>query len=416
MGKNIVTITNSKVLIVDDKQENLELLTNILEAEGFEIAFATNGEEAIKIATLFLPQLILLDVMMPGIDGFETCRRLKSLQGLNDIPVIFVTGKSAIDDVVEAFNVGGVDYVTKPIRHEEIVARVTTHLQLQALISLRDELITTLRHQNIELEQLAKLKETQLEQSEQFNHIGEMVGELGHEISTPLGVINTALTSLDDNRKHLVKQMAENHLSKKALDEFLELSADTTHIMLSNLQHTLHLVNSFKQIIVGEFSQSKTQFSVANYLADIEHILQPKLKRTPHKVDFRCDDNVVISAESGALSQVLINLINNAINHAFVPDYRGSIQVSAKLEDNEIVFDVKDDGTGVPEEKQDKIFNKYFTTKPDKGGSGLGLYIVKNLVEKNLNGQISFRNNPDKGACFTLRLPTQSVDEDESEH
>jgi two-component system NtrC family sensor kinase len=105
MSNNLITVKGSKILIVDDKQENLELLTQILESEGFEIAFATNGEQAIQIATIFLPALILLDVMMPGIDGYETCRRLKSLSGLKEIPVIFVTGKANINDVVEAYNV-----------------------------------------------------------------------------------------------------------------------------------------------------------------------------------------------------------------------------------------------------------------------------------------------------------------------
>jgi len=408
MGKHIVTIKNSKILIVDDKQENLELLTNILEAENFEIAFSTNGEEAIKIATLFQPQLILLDVMMPGIDGFETCRRIKSLPDLSETPVIFVTGKSAITDIVEAFNVGGVDYVTKPIRHEEIIARVTTHLQLQALISLRDELIGTLRKQNIELEQLAQIKDIQLEKSEQFNHIGELVGELSHEISTPLGIINTAITSLEENRKQLVHQIADQQLSKTRLDEFLSITSDSLNIVLSNLQHTIHLVNSFKQIIVGEFSQNKTQFGVKSYLEDIQHILIPKLKRCPHRFSFTCEDSIVMSAESGALSQVLINLINNAIVHAFEEKQEGEIIVKARVDGDHVVFDVIDNGTGISEEQQSKIFEKYFTTREGKGGSGLGLYIVKNLVINNLNGSITFYNNESGGGCFSVRLPKES--------
>jgi len=408
MGNNIVSIKKSKILVVDDKQENLELLTNLLEAEGFEIAFATDGEQAIKIAALFLPQLILLDVMMPGIDGFETCRRLKSLKELKEIPVIFVTGKAEISDIIEAFTVGGVDYITKPIRHEEVVARVTTHLQLQALISLRDELISALREQNVELENLARLKDEQLEKSEQFNHIGELVGELTHEIGTPLGVINTAVTSLEENRKSIQQKFDEQNISKNALQSFLELSEESLDIVLSNLRHSIHLISSFKQIIVGEFSQTKSQFGVKSYLEDIQHILIPKFKNSPHSLQIQCDKSIVISAESGALSQVLINLINNSLIHAFSKDQSGTIHLSAELNGPLVTFAVKDDGKGISEEKQAKIFDKYFTTRLGKGGSGLGLYIVKNLVTNNLNGDIMVSSQLNKGTKFTINVPKTS--------
>ncbi len=407
MNNNIVTITASKILIVDDKQENLELLTQILEAEGYEIAFATSGEQAIKIATLFMPALILLDVMMPGIDGFETCRRLKSLHDVKEIPIIFVTGKANISDIVEAFHIGGVDYVTKPIRHEEIVARVETHLQLQALISLRDELISTLREQNIKLENMGKLKDEQLEQSEQFNHIGELVGELTHEVATPLGVINTAITTLSDHRQKLANQLLNQQLSKKILTDFMDLSGESFDIVLSNLRHAIHLVDSFKQIVVGEFSQTKTQFELGAYLEDIQHILIPKLKRCPHTLIIECEDSIVIYAESGALSQVLINLINNAIIHAFAEHQQGNITISVVENNNEVEFKISDDGKGISETQQANIFDKYYTTRQGQGGSGLGLYIVKKLIKQNLNGTISVTSNEGEGTLFTITIPKE---------
>ena len=126
MSNEPVFTKGSKILVVDDKKENLELMTSILEKEGYDVAFAMDGEKAIRVASLYQPDLILLDVMMPGIDGFETCRMMKSLNDLRDIPVIFVTGRVEVSDIVQAFQIGAVDYVTKPIRHEEICARVTT--------------------------------------------------------------------------------------------------------------------------------------------------------------------------------------------------------------------------------------------------------------------------------------------------
>jgi CheY-like chemotaxis protein/two-component sensor histidine kinase len=411
MSNTLITVKGSKILVVDDKQENLELLTQILESEGFEIAFATSGEQAIQIATIFLPALILLDVMMPGIDGYETCRRLKSLPGLKEIPVIFVTGKADINDVVEAYNVGGVDYVTKPIRHEEIIARVITHLQLQALISIRDELIFTLRSQNIEVEKLSRLKDEKLEKSEQFNHIGELVGELTHEVATPLGVINTAVSTVVERRKNLINKLEENQLSKKTLTDFIGISGEIYDIVLLNLGHAIHLVDSFKKIIVGEFSQNKTQFEVGAYLDDIKHILSPKLKRSNHQLEIECPEIIILCTESGALSQVLINLINNTLIHAFNDDQHGTIKVTANENPSSVILTVSDDGKGIEKKKQKNIFDKYFTTRQDDGGSGLGLYIVHKLVNDNLMGEINLKSTINQGSTFTITLPKENFEE-----
>lgn len=407
MNNHLVTIRGSKILIVDDKQENLELLTNLLEAEGYEIAFATNGEQAIKIANIFLPQLILLDVMMPGIDGFETCRRLKSLHDVKEIPIIFVTGKANISDVVEAFSAGGVDYVTKPIRHEEIIARVATHLQLQALIALRDDLITALREQNIELENISHIKDEKIETSAHFNHLGELVGELTHEVATPLGVINTAISTLVDHRQSLIKQMESQQLSKKSFDNFIGLSGEIFDIVLSNLRHASHLVSSFKAIVVGEFSQSQTEFEMRAYLEDIQHILLPKFKRCPHTLTIKCEQVIVLYAESGALSQVLINLINNALTYAFTEQQLGNITIVATEASGKVTLAVSDDGIGMNETMLNNIFDKYYTTGQGKGGSGLGLYIVKKLVENNLKGTIDVASSEGKGSLFTITLPKE---------
>jgi two-component system NtrC family sensor kinase len=409
MSNTLITVKGSKILVVDDKQENLELLTQILESEGFDIAFATSGEQAIQIATIFLPELILLDVMMPGIDGYETCRRLKSLAVLKEVPVIFVTGKADINDFVEAYKVGAVDYVTKPIRHEEIIARVITHLQLQALISIRDELIATLRNKNIEVETLSRLKDEKLEKSEQFNHIGELVGELTHEVATPLGVINTAVTTLVEHRTNLIIKMEDKQLSKKTLTSFIGITGESFDIVLSNLRHAIHLVNSFKKIVVGEFSKNKTQFEMGAYLEDIEHILLPKLKRSPHQLKTQCPETIILSTESGSLSQVLINLINNALNHAFDNGQHGTIIINATESLSSIILKVSDDGKGINENHQKSIFDKYFTTSQQDGGSGLGLYIVKKLVNNNLMGKISLESTLNKGSVFTITLPKESL-------
>ena len=405
MSNEPVFIKGSKILVVDDKKENLELMTNILEKEGYDVAFAMDGEKAIRIASLYQPDLILLDVMMPGIDGFETCRMMKSLNELRDIPVIFVTGRIDVSDIVQAFEIGAVDYVTKPIRHEEICARVTTHIQLRKLMTIRDKLISQLRNQNIDLERLALVKEEQLERSVKLSHLGELVGELTHELGTPLGIVNTAISSLSDKNAKLSLDLVENKLSKSNLKTYLDSSSDAFDIIMSSVEYAGKLVTSFKQIVVGEFSEAKTRFELLQFLESIIHILTPRLKRTQQQIDIRCPADLVATSYAGALSQVLINLINNSLIHAFDDEIQGEIVIEAKQQDSNIVITVADDGKGIESAQTAKVFDKYYTTRMGEGGSGLGLFIVRNLVVDSLGGTIECDSELGKGTTFTIVFP-----------
>ena len=143
-----VETRGAQVLIVDDLPENLRILRGMLEAEGYRITVSPNGEVALRIAPTVEPDLILLDVMMPGIDGFETCRRLKEDPKLCHVPVVFVSAKGDISDIVEGFRVGGIDYITKPFKQEEVAVRVRTHLQNRLLIKQREQMINDLERLN----------------------------------------------------------------------------------------------------------------------------------------------------------------------------------------------------------------------------------------------------------------------------
>lgn len=143
---DVIDLTNAKVLMVDDTPANIDVLRKVLSPEGYKLSFANSGEKAIQLATRTLPDLILLDVMMPpGIDGFETCRRLKQQETTRDIPIIFITAKTDTDDLVEGFRIGAVDYITKPFKQEEVCVRVQTHVRTRLLIVQRDNLIGNLR-------------------------------------------------------------------------------------------------------------------------------------------------------------------------------------------------------------------------------------------------------------------------------
>ncbi|CCQ10506.1 hypothetical protein PALB_13730 [Pseudoalteromonas luteoviolacea B = ATCC 29581] len=405
MCNNSIKLSGSKVLVVDDKKENLELVTQILEEEAFEIAFALNGEKAIQVATLFQPELILLDVMMPGIDGFETCRRLKSLSDVKDIPVIFVTARTQIDDLVEAFRCGAVDYVTKPIQREELLARVTTHLQLRKLFVLRDNLIEQLRDYNVELTEVNELTTSQLEESERLSHLAEIVGEMSHELGTPLGITQTALSGLLDKLTALEGAFASQSLSKEHLTEFIAFSKESLNLSSSSMTYANKLVSSFKDIVVGEFNETITDINCATFLEDLVLILRSKLKRSPHQLVINCPPHIVIETMTGALSQVIINLVNNSLAHAFDSDTQGRIEISVEKEVHSVRFQVKDNGKGMPSDVAKKVFEKYFTTKSGHGGSGLGLFIVKQLIEEKLNGTMEMESNYNNGTRFLFELP-----------
>ena len=405
MTETDIDISGAKILIVDDKKENLELLTEILEAQGYDIAFAQDGLKALEIATLFLPDLILLDVMMPGINGFETCQRMKLITDLRDIPIIFVTAKADISDIVEGFKLGAIDYVTKPIRHEEIVVRVATHIKLRRLFTIRDDLIGQLRDKNIELKELATAKDKKLEEIEKMSHLGELVGELTHELGTPLGIINTAVTTVIEKSSELENDVKQLKLSKSALEKYLLLSRESFDISLSNVRYANQLVTSFKEIVVGEFSEAKIKFELKHFLEDIFFLMMPKIKRSPHNIEINSPSNIILDTQGGALSQVLINLINNALNHAFSDEVRGIIHINVSIKLDTVIIKVSDNGKGINAENQDKIFDKYFSTRMGEGGSGLGLFITQKLVEQKLHGEIKYECNKPQGACFYIYLP-----------
>lgn len=402
MSTNSVQLKNSRILVVDDKKENLDLLTQILEQHDYEVAFALNGEKAIQVASLFLPELILLDVMMPGIDGFETCRRLKSLTELKDIPVIFVTACTHVNELVKAFSCGALDYVTKPIREAELLARVETHLKLRKLLLLRDQLIVQLREQNITLEAYTKEKEEQLAESEKLNHLGELVGELGHELATPLGVTRTALSGIQEKFQITETKLHDQSLSKPDLLACMDYSKEALTIMDANIQHANLLVQSFKSIVIGEFNDALTEVNMSQYLAEINTLLSPRLKNSPHKLIVECENTILFRGQIGALSQVLLNLINNALIHAFDKEQNGEIVIDVRLDNKRLIINIIDNGKGISSEIAEHIFDKYYTTRLGEGGSGLGLYIVKKLVEEKLNGEISLTSKAGMGSKFTL--------------
>jgi signal transduction histidine kinase len=377
-----------EILVVDDTPENIELLYKMLNRQGFRIAAAPSGEIALKIAPQIQPSLILLDVMMPGIDGYETCRQLKANPKTCDIPVIFVTARNDESDLIKGFALGAADFIRKPIRTEELNARISTQLKVSSLISTQQK---------------------QLLQAQKLAQLGEQMAEMGHEVSTPIGIAVTAQSCMQEELIKLTQIIEEKRLSKSLLMDFIQTSEEILALSLSNIEIAANLLESFKRIAVDQCSVARRRFNLHDYLHQIVFSLGPKLKKTAISVNIDCDKTLKITSCPGELSQVITNLITNSITHAYDPSQQGEIDIRAERKNSTLKLSYADNGNGIPEEAMAKIFDKYYTSKVNDGGSGLGLYFVKNIVENIFHGTLHCASAPGEGTVFNLTLPLNSA-------
>ncbi len=267
-----------------------------------------------------------------------------------------------------------------------------------------------LEQKNRELEEaISRLKETQrqLVESEKMAALGGLVAGVAHEINTPLGIGVTAASHLEILAKEFVKKYEEGKLKRSDFEKFLDNLKQSTSIILSNLNRAAELVRSFKQIAVDQSAGDKRRFNVKKYVEEILMSLKPKWKKTKHKVELECPDDLEIVSYPGAFSQIITNLIVNSLNHAFEKNQEGLIRLKFYKDGDDLVFEYSDNGKGIPKDILPKIFEPFFTTKRSKGGSGLGLHILYNLVTQKLKGTVECESEKGKGTKFIIRVPLE---------
>ena len=383
---NVNEFAGKHVVVVDDVPTVSEFLRAILTDEGYRVTCLQSGEQAIDFVTENPVDLLLLDIVMDGIDGFETCRRLKADDITRHIPVIFVTAKGNTEDVVEGFKVGAVDFLVKPLRKEDVCARVATQLKVQAFI---------------------QSQQSQIIQAEKLASLAELMGEFSHELETPIGIILTAQTHLAERLATFREFMDSNQLTKSKLVNFIDTVEDSTKLTIANINRAIERTSSFKRLSVDQCSEKRRHFNLHNYLHHIELALRSKFINTDHRIVIECQDEITIDSFPGALSQVVINLINNSLIHAFDGIEQGTITIKVQRTMHGVVIIFSDDGKGIAPDKLPKIFSQYYTSKAHEGGTGLGLYLVKSIVEKKLAGQLHCHSELNKGTTFTIDLPLQ---------
>jgi len=361
------------ILIVDDVPKNLQVLAGMLVKKNYELAIATNGREALVRLEEISPDLILLDIMMPEMDGFETCRKLKENPSTAEIPVIFLTAKTDPEDILKGFELGGVDYVTKPFNSTELLARVHTHLELKRA---REILI----EKNKKLEELNKLK-------------NKFLGIAAHDLRNPLGVIKYYVFCL---LSYMNQNLTEKQIS--CIDK-----------MGKTTEHMLKLLNNLLDISAIESGKLTLEFAPEDYRKFLESsmedngIIAEKKKISLH---LKFEDNIpTINFDKNKLSQVINNLISNAIKYSH-PDTEVTVEVIK--EGDYILTKVIDQGQGIPSEELCTLFKEFQKTsvKSTAGekSTGLGLAITKKIVEGH-GGSVGVKSEVGKGSEFYFTLP-----------
>ena len=390
----MATVSSEKkvILVVDDIPDNIQLLSGLLKAD-YKVKAAISGKKALSIANATPhPDLILLDVVMPEMDGYEVCRQLKNNPVTSKIPVIFVTAKTQNEDEEKGLKLGAVDYITKPVNHSIVKARIKTHL---ALYDLTRDLEQKVKERTSEL----KNAQAQLIHAEKMESVGRLAAGIAHEVKNPLAII----------------QMGVYYLSQEFPAD--ETAAEVVHDIDDAVQRA-------DAVIMGllDFSHdSELELEAGN----LNEVVERSLHLVAHEMRQRnidvasdlADELPEIMLDANKLQQVLINLF---MNSAQAMERDGSLHVTSCLKtldsaealdcahesnfttgERVLWLEVTDTGPGIREEDRDKFFDPFYTTKPVGEGTGLGLSVSRNIMNSH-HGSIDIRNRKEGGASVVL--------------
>ena len=368
-----VALTGRRILIVDDDRLNIRILSGILKSEGFEIIEADSAEIALQRYDSFRPDLVLLDVVLPGMDGFTACRCLRDRYGEDMAPVVFITAKNETEDVVEGLASGGVDYLPKPFRRKEALARIRTHLQNRILVEQQRSFVDQLTKANA-----AKNK---------------LLGMAAHDLRNPLASIRGLAEFLRDG--------TVGALSTDQLD-LVNTIHDTSQSMLTLLNELLDVAT----IEAGELKIHRELHNLNELLEKSVYLNNINAGRKNTKIVFSpLEEAPIARIDYAKMKQVVDNLLSNAVKYS-PPGSVVHVRVTGSAP--AYTFAVQDAGPGIPENERDKLF-KDFTTlsvKPTGGekSTGLGLAICRKIVEAH-RGAITATNLPQGGCEFAVTLP-----------
>jgi signal transduction histidine kinase len=410
------------ILIVDDTPANLGLLSEMLKSAGYSVRPAPTGRLALQAAQNLPPDLILLDINMPEMNGFEVCRKLKEDDQLKTIPVLFISALTDTADKVKAFKTGGVDYITKPFQAEEVMARVETHLQIKRY---QMELMKKSKMLQEALDELTAAQRM-LVQSEKMASLGVLTAGIAHEINNPINFIKTSALALDRDMEDVRRlldaygECIQSCAGTTAKERIAAIKSEIDYDILSHelpglvhhitmgVERTEEIVNSLRTYARADEGQ-KTWIALGE-LIDTALVLQKNRYKKIVVIKKDYGDLPKVAAQPGRLLQVFNNVIGNAIDAVTEGGQNAAplIEILTRIEEHDgvkyAVVQVMDNGPGIRDDIIDRVFDPFFTTKKIGKGVGLGMSISYGIVRDH-NGRIHIGSGDGKGTTVSIFLP-----------
>lgn len=372
-------LMKGKILIIDDTPVNLVLLSFLLSEAGYRVRSALSGDEGLIEVQTAPPDLILLDICMPEMDGYTVCRLLKSDERYCHIPVIFLSVYNTLTDKINAFEVGGVDYITKPFHSPEVLARISLHLKL--------------RRSQQELESSHAQLESMLAKERETNRLrSQFVSMIAHDFRTPLTTIQGFASLFKDSL---------GELSESQQLFFLDKIENTVDYIVEVLDRFL-LVNQAEQ---GTLTVHSEPIDLRSFCCNLIENFQVGCLQTHHLIFICKEDPCQFVLDKRLLQAILENLLSNALKYS---PQGGEILLTLECSPHRVYIQVRDWGIGIPLEDQKHLFEAFYRSSNTGSvkGTGLGLAIVKKCVEA-LNGKIKVESKEGEGSTFRLSLPAQ---------
>jgi two-component system sensor histidine kinase/response regulator len=391
------------VLVVDDIAANRNLLGETLEPNGYEVLLASNGLMALKVAAKAKPNLILMDVNMPDMDGYEACAQLKADPDLAEIPVIFITANDDQESLVKGFEAGGVDYIAKPFKEKEVLMRVETHLKIRTLTKALEETNAELGVKNDALKSEVQRRTQAEEKANDANEAkSRFLSFISHEMRSPLNAIIGFSEELTDS------------LGADSNTDNLE---DAQSIHRSG-KHLLGLINNLldlSKIEAGKMPLILEDFDPKQLIEDLSRDVEPLVRQKSNTINIEANEwDGTVHADSTKLKQVLMNLISNAGKFS----ENGTINITlncATADGSKFSIAVSDKGIGMTDEQMAKLFQPYQqatdSTSKKYGGTGLGLAISRQFCRL-MGGDLIVESRAGEGSTFTVSLPLAVVAND----